>query len=179
MFEEVVLPDGQSINCHYLSKSVGSHLGWLHSVRRQNQLRNNIQQKTMYEFHESHFIEVFAREIISSKTNYDVVIAAPSSHPYSERYKNGLIANKSVQDISDRISRAGIQSASTSSTFEELEGEYHYTPGGDEGNFSSILIIDDVFGKGNTVLHIIRLLQKSGVPVDANFTVAAPLLAVN
>lgn len=179
MIEEVVLPDGQSINCYYLSKSVASHLGWLHSVRRPSQLQNNIKQKTMYEFHELQFIEVFAEEIISSKTDYDVVIAAPSSHPYSERYKNGLIAKKNLRDISDRISRAGKQSASTSSSFEELQGEYHYTPGGDEGNFSSILIIDDVFGKGNTVLHIIRLLQKLGVPADAKFTVAVPLLAVN
>ncbi len=171
---KMTLPNGCNIDCIYLSRSVTSPIGWLHAVRRPAHSPDPTQKK-MYEFHEQSFLDMFANEVINSGEHFEVAAAAPSSHPFSERYKDVVLSNLSCIDISDRFNRIGESAASTVSSFDEFSGEFEYQPSSDENNFNSVLIIDDVLGRGNTALHIIQLLTKFGVPDHAKFLLAAPL----
>jgi predicted amidophosphoribosyltransferase len=50
-----------------------------------------------------------------------------------------------------------------------------YAPGNDEENFSSILIVDDVFSRGRTATALVRKLREAGLPISSPITVACPL----
>lgn len=174
MIEKVALPDGRIIDCVFMSRSTIGKLGWLHAVRRPRHMQNQ-ELKAIYDIGEPSFLNIFAEAVSKSGWKFDVIIAAPSKHPYSTHYKNAVLSLSSCKDISDRIDRKGNVDASTAGSYQEFEGEFVYAPEGDEQEFNSILIVDDVLGKGSTALHIISLLISAGVPPEADFLLAVPL----
>jgi hypothetical protein len=105
------------------------------------------------------------------------VISPPSRHseltlPYRDAVKKRF---PHATDLTDRFKRAENVSAGESASLTDLVNALTYHPGGDEGTFSSLLIIDDVFARGRTAAALVKRLREAGLPENCTITIAAPL----
>lgn len=109
-------------------------------------------------------------------TNWDAVVAPPSSRPWAIPY---LAAGKKLRaavDLTSRFSRVGnVRSGEAGTCLDDLVASLTYSPGGDEPGFSKILFVDDVLAAGKTFAAIIQLLRRHGLPHEAEFQIGVPL----
>lgn len=76
--------------------------------------------------------------------------------------------NIGIRFAKDGSTRSG--ESGTSAT--QLAAELHYTPKGDEHEFSRVLIVDDSIASGRSIAVIIARLLDNGVPSTCKFTAA-------
>ncbi len=111
-----------------------------------------------------------------AKGNYDAIVMAPSSRMDAQPYFEKLLICGGT-DCTSRFSKSSNLSAGVASTTSQaLADALDYAAVGDESGFDSILLVDDIFNTGKTIVALISKLRDAGLRNDCKITVAVPLL---
>jgi hypothetical protein len=105
------------------------------------------------------------------------IVSPPSRFPkHAEPYREAL-KNKfpHVTDLTKRFERRANALSGEGASLEDISAAMKYRSEGDEVNFSSLLVVDDVFSRGRTAAALILQLREVGLPGNSSVTVAFPL----
>ncbi len=108
---------------------------------------------------------------------FDCILSPPSRYEFASFYKTQFLENgNSKVDISDRITKiSSVTSGENEVSIHELYESLSYSQQGDEADWASVLIVDDIYATGKTVGSILARLREAGLHSNAIITVAAPL----
>ncbi len=105
------------------------------------------------------------------------IVCPPTDFPeHAQPYKAELQRTfDDAVDLTSRFQRSGAVRSRDGVPFEAVLKELIYDSKGDEATFRTLLIVDDVFGRGVTAASITQHLRRAGLSADAAITVAVPL----
>jgi hypothetical protein len=111
-------------------------------------------------------------------TPMDLVLTPPSRRHDAEPYLAELKRYfRDAVDLSRSVHRVRDVSAGANPGAVEFAASIALTFAGSLSNFRSVLIVDDVYSSGTTAAAIVFRLEQFGLHIDAQITIAAPLIA--
>lgn len=115
-----------------------------------------------------------ANELRTVVGKIDAVVSPPSSRNDAEIYRNRILETLPAVDLTPRFSRKGLLKSATASSWTEIFSELSYAATGDEANFNSVVVVDELVAGGKTAAAVIQHLHDAGLPKSCIITIAAP-----
>jgi predicted amidophosphoribosyltransferase len=103
------------------------------------------------------------------------MVSPPSGRLDSAAYGKAILRQRTIPDLSSNFSRKNLISAATSQSLDEVINEFSFGGYDAIADIKSILIYDDVFGRGRTIAAIIHHLHQAGLSKDCCITAAVAL----
>lgn len=173
MITELTLPGGEKVQLIFLRQAPDlGELIYLQSIRSRA-VDENSTIATIYRGLLLRFTMLLAGEA-KAQIQFDTVISPPSSRNDADPYREAVLRQARVPDLSSRFSRNGSTRSATATSLEEMCAEFEYKAGGDEASIKSLLIVDESVASGRTIAAMLCHLRKAGLPRDCVITVAAP-----
>lgn len=165
-----------SVRLSYLDRGGSSDIGYLQRVRSMANVSGPILQGLEQRYKAGLAIWPF-KLAAHVGSPVSAIVAPPSSRPELVAPYLGAVSNRfpGAIDLSGRFHRTGALRSGEGATLEALIAATTYQAAGDEGQFQSIVIVDDVVADGKTAATVIALLRAAGVPETATWHMAAPL----
>lgn len=169
---EFGLPIGQMVRLVYLERLPNSSpLNYLQLVRSQQQIHAP-DLVTAYR----NMVGFYARKLSSTVTTaeipFDAVVSPPSSRDDATPYREAIVGNSDICDLTTGFSRKGAVRAATACSVDEIVDEFEYAAAGCESRIKSLLIVDESIASGRTVAAILVHLRRVGLPTEAQVSVA-------
>ena len=144
-------------------EKVLSHLGLL------EQLRVGL---ASYHRQLPRFLEAFKK--LLEQHAWDLLLEAPSSKPHAKKFAD---VAREIRNETPCISftKTASVSATTGDSVADIEAALLHEPKIKLGQFSNVLVVDDVFNVGKTAAAMILHLRKHGLSRSAKITVAVAL----
>lgn len=161
------------ITLMYLRDS--ENLGSMHYFNTARLPDQALALESQYNKENQYFVEQLAELVCAAQGSYEAIVSPPTRRPWlSEPYRRQIAQALDLhhRDITGRFHKAGRRSSMLGATLSELIEDYGYHAAGDEPDLSSLLIVDDTIGQGNSVLALLHHLQLAGMPASAAVTVA-------
>lgn len=176
---DIILPvpgAALSVGLSYLDRGGVSDIGYLQRVRYMANVASPILEGMAQRYRAG--LVMWASKLAAHVASpVAAIVAPPSCRPELVAPYLGAVSNRfpGAIDLSGRFHRAGAHRSGEGATVEALIAATTYQTAGDEGQFHSIVIVDDVVSEGKTAAAVIALLRASGVPATATWHMAAPL----
>lgn len=173
MMTDLTLPTGETVKFVFLRKL--SDLGdmiYLQSIRSGG-IKDDSPIATAYR----NMAWLFASRLAAQVQNgaqFDAVVSPPSKRADADIYRETILRQAEVPDLTGGFSRKGKVSAATASTVNDVVDEFDYKPYGSEAGIKALLIVDDSVASGTTIAAVLRHLREAGLPENCVITVAAP-----
>ena len=109
--------------------------------------------------------------------DFDVITKAPSSREDAQPYFDSIKAEfPDALDLSDCFSKKDDCKAGSAGSLKEFLPCLFFDCDSELGDYSSLLIVDDLMSNGLTAAAMIRRLYEEGLQDEAEISVAVPLL---
>ncbi len=119
------------------------------------------------------FAVELAAQINSEIPEFDAVVSPPSSRPDANPYREAVLRDKKVLDLTRCFSRKGrVKIGRDETTLDQAFDELTYQPSGNERDVKSLLIVDESIASGKTVAAVLHHLRGAGLPERCKITVA-------
>ena len=173
MMTDLTLPTGETVRFVFLRKwpKLGEMI-YLQSIRS-GRIEDGSLTAQAYRAMAPTFARQLAAEVHNG-TQFDAVVSPRSSRADAVVYRETILRDSNVPDVTGRFSRKNKVNAATASSLDEVIDEFVYVPNGIEAGIKSLLIVDDSVASGNTIAAVLHHLREAGLPNDCAITVAAP-----
>lgn len=109
----------------------------------------------------------------------DAILELPSTRDFNAPYTSAIQERfPTAVNLTGAISRCGQVKSGQSDSFDDILADTVGNSPLDLSNVKTLVIIDDVFGKGKTVGAAVSRLRELGLPADARVALAVPLVVV-
>ena len=105
--------------------------------------------------------------------DFDAAVSPPSSRQDADPYRDSILRDTKVRDLTPNLSRNGDAKASDNkATVQDVIDEFVYKPDGSENSIKSLLIVEESTAEGKTVAAFLHHLRAAGLTESCSITIA-------
>ena len=169
--EDFILPTSEKVPLIYGAMHPGKGTTYLNAVRM---MPIDETSATAVEYHamKEFLAQLLAAKVKAEMPTFDSVVSPPSSRSDAEAYRQAVLRDRSVPDLTSRFSRKGkVKIGDNNTTLDQAVDELVYSSTGTESGIHSLLIVDKSIASGKTVAAVLHHMRQAGLRKDCRITI--------